>query len=71
MGLRVGVKLLALYKASSVVPFWVCRGCWVRDYKIIPIKELRRSLGKVFLIFLGFMGAFASKLPGGCFLGGL
>ena len=32
-----------LPKGSNVVPFWVCYGFWVRDYNILPKKELHWS----------------------------
>ena len=31
-------------KGSNVVPFWVCYGFWVRDYNILPKKELHRRV---------------------------
>ena len=38
-------------KGSNVVPFWVCYGFLVRDYNILPKKELhRRVLGNYGLI---------------------
>ena len=31
-----------LSKGSNVVPFWACHGSWVRDYSLLPKKELHR-----------------------------
>ena len=31
---------ICLPKGSNVVPFCVCYGFWVRDYNILPQKEL-------------------------------
>ena len=33
-----------LPKGPNVVPFWVCYGFWVRDYNILPKKELHRRV---------------------------
>ena len=54
-------SLFDLRKGSNVVPFWVCYGFWVRDYNIVPKKELHWSPWVGVLWFLGlwclgFMG---------------
>ena len=35
---------LYIPKGSNVVPFWVCYGFGVRDYNILPEKELHRRV---------------------------
>ena len=34
----------SLPNGSNVVPFWVCYGFWVRNYNILPKKELHRRV---------------------------
>ena len=38
------LRIESLPKGSNVVPFWVCYGFWVRDYNILPKKELHRRV---------------------------
>ena len=42
--LRLRSDLQGLPRGSYVVPFWVCYGFLVRDYNILPKKELHRRV---------------------------
>ena len=64
-GVAVTCRVFGLPKGSYVVPFWVCYGFLVRDYNIVPKKELhRRVFGLRFRVQgLGF------KISGSAYLG--
>ena len=38
------LKYDRVYPGANVVPFWVCVDFWVRDYNILPKKELHRRV---------------------------
>ena len=43
---------VALPKGSNVVPYWVCYGFLLRDYNILPKKELHRRVWVVSFVLV-------------------
>ena len=45
------MRLVAIPKGSNVVPFWYVMVFLVRDYNILPKKELHRRVWVVTIMF--------------------